>query len=77
MPLLAQTNELRISTAIEIEYATELGKSYLLQGSVDLKSWTQIGLPVLGHGQRVDQTFSTKDGNVSPRSRTGVARPLT
>src|SRR5512140_664784 len=62
---LAQTNALRIAKAIEIEYVTELGKSYVLQGSVDLKSWTDIGNSVLGNGQTVNQIFSTKDANVN------------
>jgi hypothetical protein len=64
-PLFAQTNQLRISTAVEIEYQTELGKSYMLQGSVDLKSWTDVGSPVLGNGQTVSQIFSTKDANIN------------
>jgi hypothetical protein len=64
-PLFAQTNQLRIATAIEIDYVTEAGKSYMLQGSVDLQSWTDIGNPVLGNGQTVNQIFSTKDANIN------------
>ena len=56
------TNQLRIYTAIEVEYQTEIGKSYKLQGAVNLTNWTDIGNPVLGHGRLVNQIFSTKNG---------------
>ena len=55
-------NRLRIYTAIEVEYQTEIGKRYTLQGAVNLTNWTDIGNPVLGHGRLVNQTFSTKNG---------------
>jgi len=56
------TNQLYIYTAIEVEYQTQVGKTYKLQGAVNLTNWTDIGNPVLGHGRVVDQTFSTKNG---------------
>ncbi len=58
------TNNLRIYTAMEVEYPTEIGKSYILQGAVGLTNWVDIGKPVLGNGQTVDRVFSTKDGSV-------------
>jgi len=57
------TNALNIYHAIELEYQTETGKSYMLQGSLDLLHWTDIGTPVLGNGQMVDQLFSTKNAD--------------
>ena len=62
--LLAQTpGQLGIHTAIEVEYQTELGKSYNLQGSLDLNTWVNIGNSVLGNGQVVNQVFSKKDSS--------------
>ncbi len=65
--LLAQTNNtLKIYSAIEIEYPTEIGKSYELQGAVDFNNWTPIGNPVLGHGRPVTQIYSTRSGDAVP-----------
>jgi len=59
---IAQTAPaLRVYTAIEIEYPTEIGKSYQLEGAANLTNWTDIGNPVLGHGRVVDRIFSTKN----------------
>lgn len=77
------TNQLQVYTAIEIVYQTEVGKTYTLQGSVDLMEWTDIGNPVLGNGQIVDRIFSTKNAgtvnyasyrlNVGPGPTNGYA----
>lgn len=62
--LLAQAqSELRIFTAIEVEFATERGQSYQLQGSGDLTAWTNIGEPVFGNGNTVNRIFSAKGGS--------------
>ncbi|MBI1177302.1 hypothetical protein GC207_07670 [bacterium] len=63
--LLAQTNQLHIYTAIEVEYQTEQGNTYTLQGSVGLTNWVDIGTPILGNGQIEDRIFSTKDSTVN------------
>ena len=60
-PILAQIDALRVYTAVEIEYQTERGKTYALQGSISLTNWVDVGAPVLGNGQTVNQIFSTKD----------------
>ena len=61
-PSMAQTvPALKIHTAVEVEYETEIGKSYTLQGALDLTHWIDIGHPVLGHGRAVSQIFSTKN----------------
>jgi hypothetical protein len=52
--------ELKIFTAIEVEFATERAKTYQLQGSSDLTAWTDIGDPVFGNGNTVNQVFSSK-----------------
>lgn len=59
----AQTaGELKVYTAIEVEFLTEPGKAYTLQGSTNLTDWVNIGDPVLGHGRPVNQFFSAKAG---------------
>ena len=61
--LHAQTvNTLGINTAVEVEYETELGKSYTLQGSSNFVSWTSLGEYLPGTGRKVDRIFSTKNG---------------
>ncbi len=62
---LAQTNDLRIYTAVEIEYPTEPGNAYTLQGSIGLTNWVDIGSPVFGNGRTVSHIFSTKNGAVN------------
>lgn len=54
--------ELKVFTAIEVEFLTEPGKAYTLQGSTNLTDWVNIGEPVLGHGRMVNQFFSAKAG---------------
>jgi len=61
--LQAQTPPpLHIYTAIEVEYPTDLGKTYTLQGSSNLIDWSNIGEPLPGTGRTVDRTFSTRTG---------------
>ena len=54
------TNTLKIYTAMEVEFETEIGRSYTLQGSVNFTNWTDVGNPVLGHGRTVNRIFSTR-----------------
>jgi len=61
----AQTNQLQIRTAVELEFQTDLGNSYTLQGSTDLNTWTDIGSTVLGNGQSVVRMFSTRNPGAS------------
>lgn len=58
------TNSLSIHHAVEVEYQTELGKTYTLQGTVDLDHWTDIGSPILGNGQSIQKLISTRDSSV-------------
>ncbi len=60
--LVHAQGDLKIFTAIEVEFATERGKSYQLQGSADLAAWNNIGDPVFGNGNTVNQIFSAKGG---------------
>ncbi len=61
--LTAQTPvRLGVYTAIEIEYPTELGKSYTLQGSTNLTEWQDVGELLPGTGRTVNRIFSTKNG---------------
>jgi hypothetical protein len=54
--------QLNIHTAIEVEFPTESGKVYQLQGSSNLVDWSAIGDPVFGVGRPVSRTFSTRSG---------------
>ena len=54
--------QLTIHTAIEVEFPTESGKVYQLQGSSNLVDWSSIGDPVFGVGRPVSKTFSTRSG---------------
>lgn len=55
-------DSLRVYTAIEVEYETEKGKIYQLQGSGDLNNWTVIGDPFYGNGKKVTLYFSSRKG---------------
>lgn len=61
LPTAAKTpTSLKIYSAVEVEFPTEVGKAYQLQGAVNLTNWTDIGNIVLGHGRSVSQVFSSK-----------------
>jgi hypothetical protein len=55
-----ESNILKLYTALEVEFPTEIGKLYTLQGSSDLTNWIDVGQVIYGHGRTVDQIFSTK-----------------
>ncbi len=54
---------LTIHTAIEVEFPTEKGKVYQLQGSSNLLDWSSIGDSVFGSGRPVNRIFSTRNGD--------------
>jgi len=61
--LLAQDpSPLKIFTAVEVEFGTQTGKVYQLQGSSNLVDWVNIGAPVFGVGRDITQVFSTRSG---------------
>jgi len=61
--LLAQDpSPLKIFTAVEVEFGTQSGKVYQLQGSSNLVDWVSIGAPVFGVGRDITQVFSTRNG---------------
>ena len=53
---------LRVHRAIEVEYPTQPGKSYTLQGSTNLADWSDIGTALPGDGRPVNRMFSTRNG---------------
>lgn len=55
-------SNLKIFTAVEVEFETETGKLYQLQGSSNLTDWVDIGAPVFGVGKTISQVFSTRGG---------------
>lgn len=64
----ADTGDLgfRVHRAIEVEYPTEAGKSYTLQGSTNFTDWSDIGKPLPGTSRRVYRLLSARDsGEVS------------
>jgi len=56
---------LTIDRAIHIDFATEVGKTYTLQGSVNLRDWVDIGNSVLGHGRVESRLFSLRDAGLN------------
>lgn len=44
---------LKIFTAVEVEFGTQSGKVYQLQGSSNLVDWIDIGAPVFGVGRDI------------------------
>jgi hypothetical protein len=60
LTLVAQETNLKVYTALEVEFPTEIGKLYTLQGSSDLTNWLDVGQTLYGHGRTVDKIFSTK-----------------
>jgi hypothetical protein len=51
----------KIRTAVEIEFETERGRSYHIQGSRDMVNWEDVVESVPGHGGRDGRILSTKD----------------
>lgn len=57
--------EVQIAPAVEIQYVTQVGKAYILQGALNLTNWTDIGYRVLGHGRSVRHLFPTRSDGTS------------
>jgi N-acetylneuraminic acid mutarotase len=51
---------LNLHTAIELDFLTEAGKSYQLQASPDMSTWTNFGPEILGDGNYWSSLYSTK-----------------
>jgi hypothetical protein len=60
----AQTFDLKIYTAVEVEFGTETGKLYQVQGSSNLVDWTAIDQPQCGTGLPVNRLFAARAGGV-------------
>lgn len=41
---------LRVFAAIELEFLTQAGKTYVVESSPDMESWSQVGSPIAGNG---------------------------
>jgi hypothetical protein len=50
-----------IRTAVELEWPTKVGRSYQVQASPDLQSWTNYEAPTSGTGQMMYRLYSTRD----------------
>ncbi len=50
----------RIYTAVELEFPTEVGRIYQVQGSQDLEEWEDIGDKILGNGEPYQLFQSTR-----------------
>ena len=55
---------LSVFTAIELEFPTQLGKTYQLQASPNLTTWTNFDSQILGDGNFWNKTYSIRS---SPR----------
>jgi hypothetical protein len=60
----AQASDLKIYTAVEVEFGTETGKQYQVQGSSNLVDWIAIDQPECGTGLPVNRLFSARAGGV-------------
>jgi hypothetical protein len=49
--------------AVEIRFPSEVGKSYQLQSSTDLVTWTNVGTPLPGTGASIVEHFRTTAGS--------------
>jgi hypothetical protein len=58
---VAIPQDLAIFHAIELNFSTEIGVQYQLQGSNDLSDWQDLGDPVEGDGSDAIRFHSTKD----------------
>lgn len=52
---------LYIYPAVELEFPTELGKKYQVEGSHDLRIWVPIGPPIDGTGQLIRQLIPARE----------------
>jgi photosystem II stability/assembly factor-like uncharacterized protein len=59
------TNEFKVGiyTAIELEIPTKVGKSYQIQTSPDLKTWTDFETAISGTGTTLYRLYSARDPN--------------
>jgi hypothetical protein len=55
--------KVNIYTAVELEVATKTGKSYQVQTSPDLKTWSNYGAPIPGTGATSYWLYSTRNPN--------------
>lgn len=63
LPLCAQSfGQLKIYTAVELQFQTETGKMYQLQGSSNLVDWTAVDQPQCGTGSSVSRLYPAQSG---------------
>ena len=60
----AQTSDLKIYLAVEVEFETQTGKLYQIQGSSNLVNWTAIDQPQCGTGLPINRLFPARAGGV-------------
>ena len=51
-------------TAIEFSFSSSLGKTYRIEGSVDLKTWSTVEDQIAGIGSKITRFYSTRDNPV-------------
>jgi len=54
---------LSVYTAIELDFFALPGQTYQIQNSGDLTNWFNIGSPITGNNQTIQQFFSTRGTN--------------
>jgi hypothetical protein len=55
--------QLSIFTAIELDFFVSAGQTYQIQSSGNLTNWNNVGSPITGSNQTVQQFFSTRGTN--------------
>lgn len=60
----AQTSDLKIYVAVEVEFGTEIGKLYQVQGSSNLIDWTAIDQPQCGTGLPINRLFAARAAGI-------------
>ncbi len=58
-----EATNLFIYTAVELDFFALAGQTYQLQGSGNLSNWNNVGSPIMGSNQTVQQFFSTRGTN--------------
>jgi hypothetical protein len=64
LPLIATDHPALVAearTAIEFTFPSALGKTYRIEGSPDLKTWTTVEDGIAGNGEEIKRFYTTRD----------------
>ena len=63
LPAIAPADELSTAPSVELQYSAAVGQVFELQGSRDLRSWSDVGDVVFGGGERVSELLASYGGS--------------